>query len=274
MSTKQDKEKVLPPQHQDVQPGREMPMTPPPASFMEGYTGSGRLDGKVALVTGGDSGIGRAVAIAFAKEGADVAIAFLEECEDARQTRHAIEKAGRKGLSLQVDLRSEEGCRTAVDATVRDLGRLDILVNNAAEQHPQDTIEKITADQLERTFRTNVFSMFHCVRAALPHLRRRSTHHQHDLGDRVPRQSSPSRLFGDEGGDRCVHPFARPVSRQTRHPSQRGRAGPHLDARLFPPRSTRKRSRPSVRKRRWGVPGSRMKWRRASFSSLPRALPT
>jgi NAD(P)-dependent dehydrogenase (short-subunit alcohol dehydrogenase family) len=170
MSTKQDKEKVLPPQHQDVQPGREEPMTPPPASFMEGYRGSGRLDGKVALVTGGDSGIGRAVAIAFAKEGADVAIAFLEECEDARQTRHAIEQAGRKGLSLKVDLRSEEECRKAVDATVRDLGRLDILVNNAAEQHPQDTIEKITTEQLERTFRTNVFSMFHCVRAALPHL--------------------------------------------------------------------------------------------------------
>jgi NAD(P)-dependent dehydrogenase (short-subunit alcohol dehydrogenase family) len=171
MSTKQEKEEVFPPQHQDVQPGRETRMTPPPASFMEGYRGSGRLEGKVALVTGGDSGIGRAVAIAFAKEGADVAIAFLEECEDARQTCEAIRKAGRRALSLQADLTSEDGCREAVDAVVRDLSALDVLVNNAAEQHPQDTIEKISTEQLERTFRTNVFSMFHCVRAALPHLK-------------------------------------------------------------------------------------------------------
>lgn len=170
MSIRQDEKQVLPPQHQDIQPGRETKMTPPPASFMEGYIGSGRLQGKVALVTGGDSGIGRAVAIAFAKEGADVAIAFLEECEDARQTCEAIKKAGRRGVSLQADLAREDGCRNVVDAVVRELGALHVLVNNIAEQHPQDSVEAISADQLERTFRTNVFSMFHCVRAALPHL--------------------------------------------------------------------------------------------------------
>jgi hypothetical protein len=145
-------------------------MNPRPESFMESYKGSGRLQGKVALVTGGDSGIGRAVAIAFAKEGADVAIAYLEECDDAHETCDAIEATGRRGLSLKADLASEDACREVVDTVVSELGGLDILVNNAAEQHPQEAIENITTDQLERTFRTNVFSMFHCVRAALPHL--------------------------------------------------------------------------------------------------------
>ena len=170
MSVRQDKRQVLPAQHQEVQPGRETAMTPRPESFMKGYRGSGQLQGKMALVTGGDSGIGRAVAIAFAKEGADVAISFLEECEDARQTRQAIEAAGRRALPLPADLANETACREVVAAVVKEFGGLDILVNNAAEQHPQDSIDNISAKQLEHTFRTNVFSMFHCVRAALPHL--------------------------------------------------------------------------------------------------------
>ena len=170
MAITQEEQEVLPPQQQDRQPGRETEMTPPPASFMEGYKGSGRLDGKVALITGGDSGIGRAVAIAFAKEGADVAIAFLEESEDARQTCAAIKASGRRALPVRADITSEEVCRNVIETTVGTLGGLDILVNNAAEQHPQDSIEMISTQQLERTFRTNIFSMFHCVRAALPHM--------------------------------------------------------------------------------------------------------
>jgi NAD(P)-dependent dehydrogenase (short-subunit alcohol dehydrogenase family) len=170
MKQMQDDEKLMPAQHQDVQPGREREMTPRPSSFMVGYVGTGRLKGKVALVTGGDSGIGRAVAIAFAKEGADVAIAFLDEVDDAQETQRAIEDAGSRALSLQADLADEGACRDVVDSVVSELGALDVLVNNIAEQHPQEGIENITAEQLERTFRTNVFSMFHCVRAALPHL--------------------------------------------------------------------------------------------------------
>ncbi|MGE5492155.1 MAG: SDR family oxidoreductase [Actinomycetota bacterium] len=160
----------LPPQHQDRQPGHETEMSPPPESFARNYVGAGRLQGKVALVTGGDSGIGRSVAISFAKEGADVAIAFLEECEDARDTRKAIEACGRRCVSIAVDLALEEGCKSLVAEVIAQLGRLDVLVNNAAEQHPQESITDISAEQLERTFRTNIFAMFHLVKAALSHL--------------------------------------------------------------------------------------------------------
>jgi len=166
----QDNEKTLPSQHQDRQPGIESEMDPSPASFAQGYSGSDRLVGKVALVTGGDSGIGRAVAIAFAKEGADVAIVNLDETDNARQAAQAIENCERRALSLRADVGDEAECRRVVAQTVDRLGRLDILVNNAAEQHPLESIEKLEAAQLERTFRTNIFSMFYIVKAALGHL--------------------------------------------------------------------------------------------------------
>ncbi len=172
MHSEDQREGTMPPQHQAQQPGREEEMNPRPQSFMENYVGSGRLAGKVALVTGGDSGIGRAVAIAFAKEGADVAIAYLEECEDAQQTHAAIEACGRRALGVATDLAEASNCGRVVERVVRELGRLDVLVNNAGEQHPQQDITDISVEQLERTFRTNVFSMFHCVQAALPHLGR------------------------------------------------------------------------------------------------------
>lgn len=161
----------IPPQHQDRQPGHENVMQPRPQSKAEGYVGVGRLLDKVALITGGDSGIGRAVAIAFAKEGADVAFGFLNEEDDARETREAIEACGRRSLSVALDVGQEDACCALVERVVAEFGRLDILVNNAAEQHPQKGIEDITAEQLERTFRTNIFSMFHCVKAALPHMK-------------------------------------------------------------------------------------------------------
>ena len=160
-----------PPQHQDQQPGIESEMTPRPQAEDRDYRGSGKLQGKVALITGGDSGIGRAVAIAFAKEGADVAIVYLNEHGDAQETRGLVEKEGRRCIAMAGDVGDEAFCQQVVQDIVRELGRLNILVNNAAEQHPQDNIAKITSAQLERTFRTNIFSFFYMTKAVLPHLR-------------------------------------------------------------------------------------------------------
>jgi NAD(P)-dependent dehydrogenase (short-subunit alcohol dehydrogenase family) len=168
-------QQLQPPQHQDNQPGLESQMTPKPESDDAQYKGSGKLKDKVALITGGDSGIGRAVAIAYAKEGANVAIVYLNEHEDAQKTKQLVEEVGQKCLTLAGDIGDEPFCQKVVEQTVDELGRLDILVNNAAEQHPQDSIEKISAEQLERTFRTNIFSMFYLTKAALPHLHEGST---------------------------------------------------------------------------------------------------
>jgi NAD(P)-dependent dehydrogenase (short-subunit alcohol dehydrogenase family) len=162
----------FPPQHQAQQPGHESEMRPAPQSSMRDYRGSGKLEDQVALITGGDSGIGRAVAIAFAKEGADIAIVYLEEDDDARDTKHLVEATGRRCLLCRGELAEPEFCQRVVEHTVEKLGRLDILVNNAAQQFPQDSIAHITPQQLERTFRVNVFAMFYLVQAALPQLRR------------------------------------------------------------------------------------------------------
>lgn len=160
-----------PPQSQSHQPGREDAMTPRPEAEGERYRGSGKLEGRVALITGGDSGIGRATAIAFAKEGARVAIVYLEECKDASETQALVEAAGSQAIALAGDVGDEAFCRKAVHDTVHRFGRLDILVNNAAEQHPKASLEALPPEQLERTFRTNVFGLFHMTRAALPHLK-------------------------------------------------------------------------------------------------------
>jgi Dehydrogenases with different specificities (related to short-chain alcohol dehydrogenases) len=128
----------------------------------------------VAIITGGDSGIGRAVAIAFAKEGADIAVVYLEEDKDANETRRLVEEEGHKCLLLRGDVGEEKFCQNAVEQTVKQFGKLDILVNNAAEQHPQDSIQKISQRQLERTFRTNIFSFFFMVKAAMKHLKQGS----------------------------------------------------------------------------------------------------
>ena len=158
-----------PPQHQDRQPGIESAMTPKPKAE-DHYKGNGKLRDKVALITGGDSGIGRAAAIAFAKEGANVAILYLNEHGDAAETKLLVEKEGGRCHTIAGDVGDEKFCRQAVDQTLKEFGRLDILVNNAAEQHPQDSIENISAEQLERTFRTNIFSYFFMTKAALRHL--------------------------------------------------------------------------------------------------------
>lgn len=151
-------------------PGCESKMSTPPQAEGPDVVGSGKLRNKVALITGGDSGIGRAVAIAYAKEGADVAIIYLNEHEDAADTKRHVEQAGQRCLTIAGDIGDEGFCQQAVETVAKSWGRLDILVNNAAEQHPQDTIEKISAEQLERTFRTNIFSMFYLTKAVLPYL--------------------------------------------------------------------------------------------------------
>lgn len=165
-----EKGKQFPPQRQQ-QPGKEAHMTPKPVSGEMQYQGSGKLQGKAALIIGGDSGIGRAVAIAFAREGADVAFAYLDEDQDARETRDIVEKEGVRCLAFRGDVGREQFCREMVEKTAAAFGRLDIVVNNAAEQHYAETLEEISSEQLERTFRTNIFSYFYTTKAALKHLR-------------------------------------------------------------------------------------------------------
>ena len=160
----------LPPQHQERQPGIESEMEPQPRVWAESRRGSSRLADRVAIVTGGDSGIGRAVAVAFAREGARLALVYLDEHQDAAETRRLVEREGAPCRLIPGDVGSEDFCRHAVDETMRAFGRLDIVVNNAGEQHPKGALEDITAAQLERTFRTNIFGYFFMAKAAAPHL--------------------------------------------------------------------------------------------------------
>lgn len=162
---------VRPAQEQSERPGREWKMKPRPEAERAHYQAAGKLKDKVAFITGGDSGIGRAVAILFAKEGAHVAISYLVEHKDAEETKRQVEEEGRECLSLPGDIGYERTCERLIQETVSHFGRLDIVVNNAAEQHPQDDIQKISSEQLERTFRTNIFAQFFVVKAALKHLK-------------------------------------------------------------------------------------------------------
>jgi NAD(P)-dependent dehydrogenase (short-subunit alcohol dehydrogenase family) len=145
-------------------------MDPPPISVPEHYRGSGKLEGRRALVVGGDSGIGRAVTVLFAMEGADVAIVYLDEEGDADETASMVEEQGRRCIRIPCDIGDEERCRAAVAKAADELGGLDVLVNHAGEQHPRDKFEDITAHQLQRTFLTNVYSMFFLTQAALEHM--------------------------------------------------------------------------------------------------------
>lgn len=153
-------------------PGLQTKMAPRPK--VEKSSPQFKLSKKVAVITGGDSGIGQAVAVAFAKEGADVAIVYLKEHSDAKETKRLVEKEGRRCLLMPGDIGEEKFCKSVIKSVIDFFGRLDILVNNAAEQHPQDSIEKISEKQLEKTFRTNIFSYFFMAKAALKHLKKQS----------------------------------------------------------------------------------------------------
>lgn len=159
--------------HEDDLPGHESELEPKP-DWEPRYPGSGRLEGKVALITGADSGIGRATAALFAREGADIAISYLCEHDDAQKTREIVEKEGRRALLLPGDLGEKDMCEKIVKETVDKLGGLDILVNNAGEQHWDKEITDISEEQLKRTFQTNIFSMFYMVQAAMPHFKKGS----------------------------------------------------------------------------------------------------
>jgi NAD(P)-dependent dehydrogenase (short-subunit alcohol dehydrogenase family) len=152
-------------------PGLEAELEPRPRYEAPRYKPAGKLTGKVALITGGDSGIGRAVAVHMAREGARIAIVYLEEHEDADETLRLVQKEGSEGIKIAGDVGDETVCRRAVDETVKRFGRIDILVNNAAEQHEVHELGELTAQQIERTFRTNVFSFFFMAKAALPHMK-------------------------------------------------------------------------------------------------------
>ncbi|MCS2608464.1 SDR family oxidoreductase [Halomonas dongshanensis] len=159
-----------PPQHQDQQPGDEYKMRPEPEYIRQSYKGTGKLEGKVAIITGGDSGIGRAVAVHYAREGADSVIVHLQEDKDAAETQRLIEAEGRHCLVLKGDVGEPAFCRDVVKQAVDHFGKLNIVVNNAAEQYDWDDVTEIPDEQLIRTFQTNLFSHFYMVKAALPHL--------------------------------------------------------------------------------------------------------
>lgn len=177
------------PEQKQKQPGKEYKMDPEPEIIRDSYKGSGKLNGKVALITGGDSGIGRSVAVHFAREGADIAIIYLEEDKDAEATREMVEKEGRQCLILEGDLKQEEFCKTAIDKCVTELGKLNILVNNAAVQFPKNSLKEISSRQLETTFATNIISFFNISREAIQHL---------EKGDTIINTSSVTAYRGSE----------------------------------------------------------------------------
>jgi len=164
----------FPDQEQGV-PGTESEMTPKADHGETSYKGSGKLTGRKAIITGADSGIGRAVAIAFAREGADVLISYLNEHEDAKETARYIEEAGRKAVVVPGDIQSEEHCKQIVNKALEEFGQLDILVNNAAYQMTHESLQELTSEEIDRTFRTNVFAMYYLCKAAEPHLKPGST---------------------------------------------------------------------------------------------------
>jgi NAD(P)-dependent dehydrogenase (short-subunit alcohol dehydrogenase family) len=160
----------FPPQHQNVQPGSQKQMNPAPVTDNPAYRGSGKLNNKVAIITGGDSGIGQAVAVAFAKEGADVVVAFYSQQEDADETVKMVQAAGKRCVLVRCDLKQEASACQVTETALKELGRIDVLINNIAVQFPQNSISDITAEQLHNTFATNIFSYFYMTKAVLPHL--------------------------------------------------------------------------------------------------------
>ena len=215
--------------HEDQLPGHESKLEPKP-DWEPRYPGSGRLKGKVALITGADSGIGRAVAALYAREGADIAILYLCEHDDASKSKEIVEKVGRHAITIAGDIGDKQFCERAVQQTVEQLGKLDILVNNAGEQHYDEDIGNITEEQLKRTFQTNVFGMFFLTQAALPHLEGGVGDRQLHVGNDIQGLARTARLQLHQRSDRRLHAVAGEEPRQEGHPREWRRAGSDLDA--------------------------------------------
>ena len=180
---------AFPPQKQDRQPGMEYLMEPKPIFDNPGYQSGGKLKGKTALISGGDSGIGRAVAVAYAKEGANVALTFLDERKDALETKKEVEKHGVKCILIEVDMRDEKSCQLTVEQVIKHFGSLNILVNNCGVQYVQKNLEDISSEQLHQTFATNIYSFFYTTKAALKYMKD---------GDSIINTSSILAYMGDE----------------------------------------------------------------------------
>jgi NAD(P)-dependent dehydrogenase (short-subunit alcohol dehydrogenase family) len=253
MTREQPREKAqeIDAQQQDEQPGTESEMGPHAEFIRENYRGSAKLEGKAAIVTGGDSGIGRAAALHFAREGADVAVIYLDEHEDAEETAERIEAEGGESLLLSGDVRDSAFCRAATEEVVDTFDGIDVLVNNAAQQVVQTDLTEISDDQWEETFATNMHGYFYLTRAVLPYL---------DDGNTIINTTSINAFVGSgrlvdysstKGGDRCLHAFALTAGHERGDPRQPGRPRADLDA-ADPgdDRTGRSRRRRGVRHRR------------------------
>ena len=215
--------------HEDQLPGHESKLEPKP-DWEPRYPGSGRLKGKVAMITGADSGIGRAVAALYAREGADIAILYLCEHDDASKSKEIVEKEGRHAITIAGDIGDKQFCERAVQQTVEQLGKLDILVNNAGEQHYDEDIGNITEEQLKRTFQTNIFGdvLLDPGRASAP--QRGVGDRQLHVGNDIQGLARTARLQLHQRSDHRLHAVAGEEPRQEGHPRERRRAGSDLDA--------------------------------------------
>ena len=218
------------PEQPQAMPGLARKMDPVPDHGEESYRGSGRLTGRKALVTGGDSGIGRAAAIAFAREGADVAISYLPEEEaDAKEVIALIEAEGRAGIALPGDIKDEAWCRELVEKTVSGLGGLDILVINAGRQQYREKIEDLSTDDFDKTMKTNLYALHWIAQAAVPHLPAGGFCHHDGLHPGLSAFTDPSRLCHDQGRHRRLHQGTREAAYRAGHPRQCRGARPGLD---------------------------------------------
>jgi NAD(P)-dependent dehydrogenase (short-subunit alcohol dehydrogenase family) len=211
-------------------PGSQKKMDPYPDCGEKSYTGSGRLANKIALITGADSGIGRAVAIAFAREGADVALAYLDEHEDAKETARWVEEAGRQCLLLPGDLAQKATCQAIVDQTVEQFGRIDVLVNNAAFQMTHETLEDIPDEEWVKTFDINITAMFRLCKAALPQYEGRRVDHQYQFGEFRHAQAHVAGVCRHQGRDCQLYRWPGAIAGQQGHPGEQRSAWADLDA--------------------------------------------
>ncbi len=223
--------KIRCPQQEQERPGIESKMEPPPQFLAPDYKGAEKLKGKAALITGGDSGIGRATAVLYAREGADIAIVFLpEEASDAETTKKFVEREGRKCLLLEGDVKDSSFCEAAVKQTVDEFGKLDILVNNAAYQQHQAGLADITDEQLDETFRTNIFGYFYMARAGAEIFAGRREHYKLRLDHRPGGFERAARLFGHQGRDQRVYQIACSEPGRQKDPRKLRRSRAGLDA--------------------------------------------